>query len=45
MPTKPITTHKLDKTGKLVAKPPRVSVSKKIAMRKSKKVTVVRRQK
>lgn len=40
---KPITSHKLDKSGKLVAKKPKRSVSQQIAARKKPFVRVQRR--
>ena len=41
----PITGVKLDKDGKLVKRPSRMSVSKRIAQSKSKKVRVTRKTK
>ena len=43
MPSKPITTHTLTKDGKLKPKGSKLSVSKQIAQRKSKKIKVARR--
>ena len=41
----PITGVKLDKDGKLVKRPPRMSVSQKIRQSKSKRVRVTRKTK